>query len=234
MPPDNPPQRTGPDDVEFNKMLYPVILSTMNSTGTSFTKRPLVRTVNDISTWSELAKYITAFTPAAADEVPTLARAEVKLTCDICRTSHLRVPPWLAGNASFTDENSENICVLPCGHFFGYECMKTWTTRDIETAKQCPNCRYKLTHPVCGDLIKIPVIRDLDPNDPKSVTYVIPYTREHRLKRGELYTFEDVSTWDPALADREHNFGVTIACHDCGIAIAKNIFQIEWDRTLRW
>ncbi|KAI1426408.1 hypothetical protein F5Y12DRAFT_794290 [Xylaria sp. FL1777] len=176
-----------------------------------------IETLTTIGTWSELAKNITAYTPAALAEVGSNARVKVDLICEICQDKHLRLPPWLSGMVVYTDENSEAICVLPCGHFFGSLCLKTWVFQQIlgEAVPMCPMCRHPLVHKECRHAITLVEVPPLDPTDPKSITHHVPYTRVHKLLPGPETVFVDVSTWDPAVADKEHNFGIDDCCSIC-------------------
>ncbi|KAI1747959.1 hypothetical protein F4782DRAFT_543170 [Xylaria castorea] len=77
----------------------------------------------------------------------------IQLTCGICMESKLKVTSCLIGNGSSPppripeDTPAEDLSILPCGHFFGANCLYEW----LISADQggCPLCRYELVY-ACG------------------------------------------------------------------------------------
>lgn len=43
----------------------------------------------------------------------------------------------------------EQPALLPCGHFFGYECLSHW----LKTKPQCPLCRFDLKYELCNHYV---------------------------------------------------------------------------------
>ncbi|KAI0798835.1 hypothetical protein GGR55DRAFT_702888 [Xylaria sp. FL0064] len=175
-------------------------------------------TVTDIGVWSELAKYITAFRPDALARVGSDASIKVHLNCEICHDKLVKLPGWIRGDVSYTDENSEALCVLPCGHFFGVECIRTWVRKQCEndnTVPLCPKCRFRLVYPDCRCPLELIETPTLDENSNEDITEHVLYTRVHELLPGQEIKFVDISTWDPTLVDHEHNYGVSGSCEQC-------------------
>ncbi|KAI1166917.1 hypothetical protein F5B18DRAFT_648324 [Nemania serpens] len=48
--------------------------------------------------------------------------------------------------------------ILPCGHAFGYDCIKEW----LESSPQCPTCDASAEHPRCGHLAKLEKMEQKD------------------------------------------------------------------------
>ncbi|KAI8945996.1 hypothetical protein F4801DRAFT_593716 [Xylaria longipes] len=75
--------------------------------------------------------------------------------CAICDSRlSLYEPPNNNGVEAFT--------VLPCGHAFGYECVKFWFQTD-DMAK-CPTCGVSAKHSGCGHLAKLRKMQQEDKN----------------------------------------------------------------------
>ncbi|KAI0817189.1 hypothetical protein GGR55DRAFT_693481 [Xylaria sp. FL0064] len=88
----------------------------------------------------------------------------VDLDCSICCTSKLRVRQCMMpqsqsrNKSSSSDANGnnmdeidaiENLSVLPCGHFFGAECLNTWFDTSKEEGSyelHCSTCRFPCWH----------------------------------------------------------------------------------------
>ncbi|KAI0973076.1 hypothetical protein F4678DRAFT_478290 [Xylaria arbuscula] len=64
--------------------------------------------------------------------------------CQICRKN-------LAITHPATGDDFEMFCVLPCGHAFGYECLKLWL--EASDYATCPSCRFSLWHRRCNHYI---------------------------------------------------------------------------------
>ncbi|KAI1348212.1 hypothetical protein F5Y01DRAFT_317940 [Xylaria sp. FL0043] len=173
--------------------------------------------VTDVGVWSQLAKYITAFRPDALAKVGSDASIKVHLNCEICHDKLVKLPSWIRGDVSYTDENSEALCVLPCGHFFGAECISTWVEQQLEDniVPLCPKCRFRLVHPDCECPIRLTKVPTLEENSTECITEYVLYTRVHELLPGDGRKFVDISPWDPTLVDREHNYGVVGKCEQC-------------------
>ncbi|RWA11841.1 hypothetical protein EKO27_g3262 [Xylaria grammica] len=179
------------------------------------------RVVTDIAIWSELSKYITAYNPTALKDIGSNASVQVQLDCGICFAKRLLLPAWIDHDHQHlksTQESSEQVCVLPCGHFFGDECITAWVKYGSHGDKPptCPSCRFELVHPMCKhpiELAKIPV--ELSAENPKDIVRHVPYTRVHQLKPGDQTTFVDVSGWGPDDVDTTNDFSVTDECCPC-------------------
>ncbi|KAH8163533.1 hypothetical protein CIB48_g4707 [Xylaria polymorpha] len=74
----------------------------------------------------------------------------VDLTCCICMHSKLQVSdfvtPHTCGNAPGT---VEVLAVLPCGHYFGSDCLYEWLEYNTREEAGCPLCRFQLVYD-CG------------------------------------------------------------------------------------
>ncbi|KAI0456535.1 hypothetical protein F5B21DRAFT_522683 [Xylaria acuta] len=73
----------------------------------------------------------------------------IDLTCCICLESKLRVSGCGAANGPCHGPVTfENLSVLPCGHFFGAECLYEWLLSG-DGGASCPLCRFELAYS-CG------------------------------------------------------------------------------------
>ncbi|KAI1390320.1 uncharacterized protein F4822DRAFT_401544 [Hypoxylon trugodes] len=92
-------------------------------------------------------------------------RIILNLTCDICRTEQLEVPPTVTPSRRPGEHNRlEQMLVLPCGHFFGFTCMQAWIAacKDRNAVPNCPACRFDLCYPECDhDIRLLPYMPDL-------------------------------------------------------------------------
>ncbi|KAJ8132988.1 hypothetical protein O1611_g636 [Lasiodiplodia mahajangana] len=187
--------------------------------------------ITDIGMWSELSKYITAFTPARLEDLEIEREVRIQLKCEICMDKSIRLPSWVGGLPNYNKHNSETLCVLPCGHFFGRRCMQKWTSlqEHQDAPPVCPKCRYQLIHPKCKHHIKLKMVHtsQLSAINPRSITKLVPLTRVHELNPDNPENeFVDVSLWDPVEGDSKHNFGVTDECYYC----EKERMIREWER----
>ncbi|KAJ2988308.1 hypothetical protein NUW58_g4047 [Xylaria curta] len=175
-------------------------------------------TITNIGAWPELSKYITAFHPIALREVKIEAKVNIHLTCDICQDRRLWLPHWIDGHSHLnTPEHIEELCVLPCGHFFGFNCIVKWTEQQKldSVHPACPKCRFELIYPECEDPITLKPIGSLSEYHPGELAHIVPYTRVHRLQ-GDKKTFVDASAWSPDREDEAaDNFGVPGQCYEC-------------------
>ncbi|KAI1264498.1 hypothetical protein F5Y18DRAFT_436886 [Xylariaceae sp. FL1019] len=191
--------------------------------------------ITDISTWSELAKYITAYCPTA--EGLEGRKIQIELTCQICMTSKLILPDWITSDyckkvrhglhpSPYTYNIEEPLDVLPCGHFIGGECMATWFKglTDRDKIPTCPLCRFPLIHSGCGHCVRIRRCFEGYFETFQDYVAYVPNTKVHRLASvSELKgtscanQFVDVTKqwvkYTPYSATRNH--GVGPLCFDC-------------------
>ncbi|KAI0872715.1 hypothetical protein GGS24DRAFT_502537 [Hypoxylon argillaceum] len=174
--------------------------------------------ITNISTWSELAKYVTAYTPGRLKEVGIEKKVSINLDCTICNDKHIKLPSWVDGRPNATQDECEELCVLPCGHFFGRQCIINWAQQQVNNrvVPSCPTCRFELLHPVCGHMVSLDSFSNMiDSNVDYGMGGSVPCTRLHKLDKDNHNVFIDISDWDPKEADAEHNFGVMDECYDC-------------------
>jgi len=69
------------------------------------------------------------------------------IICAICRESRLQICERLGKDTDTTP------ALLPCGHVFGYKCLKTYLS-DLDDNPLCPVCRLDLRYPKCGHAIE--------------------------------------------------------------------------------
>ncbi|KAI1426543.1 hypothetical protein F5Y12DRAFT_794106 [Xylaria sp. FL1777] len=103
------------------------------------------------SLFSDFARYI----DKGVDE--NLNPVQLDLTCVICHDSKLQVPDSLTPDYHWSKEQSiEWLAVLPCGHFYGADCLERWfLTSALESedgVTRCPLCRFKVMYQ-CGHYI---------------------------------------------------------------------------------
>ncbi|KAL2267609.1 hypothetical protein VTJ83DRAFT_4886 [Remersonia thermophila] len=72
---------------------------------------------------------------------------EKKLTCAICFETEL-----VLMEDSMEPFADSNPTLLPCGHVFGYTCLRSWIKTDPPTYR-CPTCRYQFVHLPCGHYV---------------------------------------------------------------------------------
>ncbi|KAI0396683.1 hypothetical protein F5Y17DRAFT_455751 [Xylariaceae sp. FL0594] len=88
-------------------------------------------TDQDVAVFGDIARYL----DTGRDEYGEYVA--IDLTCSICLTSKLRLPEdvWAHDATSCYigdegenegEEGVESIMVIPCGHFFGSRCLRTW------------------------------------------------------------------------------------------------------------
>ncbi|KAI0594492.1 hypothetical protein F4775DRAFT_573921 [Biscogniauxia sp. FL1348] len=69
-----------------------------------------------------------------------LPHESCSIDCAICREPLAVFQP--------ADEDHHRWTCLPCGHVFGYNCIRTWF-RTSESGPACPSCRQSMVHPFC-------------------------------------------------------------------------------------
>ncbi|KAI0200340.1 hypothetical protein F4808DRAFT_460933 [Astrocystis sublimbata] len=78
----------------------------------------------------------------------------IDLTCSICMTSKLRAPGCCMAIDPGDLHNGvewEDIAVLPCGHYFGDDCVLQWF--HVNENFTCPVCRYETVYS-CEHIMK--------------------------------------------------------------------------------
>ncbi|KAI1329600.1 hypothetical protein F5Y16DRAFT_417617 [Xylariaceae sp. FL0255] len=86
---------------------------------------------------------ISRWLPFFTDDGQPREGVTIAVDCLICNT-----PLALADVA---DDNHEKFTILPCGHAFGYYCIKRWLREGerSRTGPTCPSCRKSLRHRLC-------------------------------------------------------------------------------------
>ncbi|KAI1436721.1 hypothetical protein GGR50DRAFT_186536 [Xylaria sp. CBS 124048] len=81
-------------------------------------------------------------------------RVIARLTCSICQDRTLFPSCATASDDSFHPARSEWMAVLPCGHFFGADCLANWLQHHNHqgTTMTCPLCRFEMRY-TCGHAI---------------------------------------------------------------------------------
>ncbi|KAI8632197.1 hypothetical protein F5Y19DRAFT_492083 [Xylariaceae sp. FL1651] len=108
-------------------------------------------TNEDVSLFSDFAQYL----DTGIDEFGIPVTVDV--CCLICQTSRLAVPDRVSAlepHGPLEDQSAEWMAVLPCGHFFGSDCLARWLQisdgqSDIHEGPYCPLCRLELRYG-CG------------------------------------------------------------------------------------
>ncbi|KAI1773950.1 hypothetical protein F4818DRAFT_442705 [Hypoxylon cercidicola] len=120
--------------------------------------RPRVLKPGDIVMFHQMAEHFTGYDKEGN-------RVILKLKCIMCN-NRLDVPKQVAPRAK-DGKVPEPFTVLPCGHFFGSNCLGQWEfTRNEEGLEpDCPYCRFSLVHPECGHDIQL---NPYDPRFPRS------------------------------------------------------------------
>ncbi|KAI2635959.1 hypothetical protein GGS21DRAFT_542845 [Xylaria nigripes] len=80
------------------------------------------------------------------------------LICTICQSRKLIARRETRTPSPYDLAEYEGLSVLPCGHYFGSECIAAWmhTCMSLNSEPSCPLCRFQLVYS-CG--------HDLDPRD---------------------------------------------------------------------
>ncbi|KAI0163971.1 hypothetical protein GGR57DRAFT_451972 [Xylariaceae sp. FL1272] len=166
-----------------NSVTSDTILHTHQLTSSVVTKSHI--TIDDISTWDELSKYITAFCPAAKGLDGR--KVTINVNCWIC-CGGLDLPSWVSPDGARDEEHNipaknEKLAVLPCGHFFGAECLRIWCKKSMESGKTpvCPLCRVGLTHHMCDHLLSFRTLNSRRMNTFYDIVKKVPNTKVHFL-----------------------------------------------------
>ncbi|CAJ2514104.1 Uu.00g022230.m01.CDS01 [Anthostomella pinea] len=162
---------------------------------------PTMRHVTDadIGYWPDLAKYITAYAPYTP-KPENWTPVHISLECLVCRSGQLKLPSWVTDPDKMT-ESSEELCVLPCGHFLGFDCMQMCVAQSEADGRtpSCPKCRLELTYTKCKHEIPLRAVPELDADPRNVVQNQVPYARTHRLREAGSENdirFKDTATWN--------------------------------------
>ncbi|KAI0163972.1 hypothetical protein GGR57DRAFT_451973 [Xylariaceae sp. FL1272] len=117
----------------------------------------------------------------------------------------------------------EVLVVLPCDHFFGYDCWQKWldSVDDDGNVLVCPKCRFEMIHPGCGDWVLARCLPPTRLTGVRTMPQLIPRARVHRWR-----TEADEKSEDPFIditsASRQvivneltHPRGIAPACFLC-------------------
>ncbi|EMR63713.1 putative cell cycle checkpoint protein [Eutypa lata UCREL1] len=79
----------------------------------------------------------------------------IGLRCGICDDHVLAFPPGALHNPD--SQATDNVVVLPCGHFYGTTCIARWRATQDRNGQTptCPACRYPLVHRACGHPVSL-------------------------------------------------------------------------------
>ncbi|KAI0594489.1 hypothetical protein F4775DRAFT_596271 [Biscogniauxia sp. FL1348] len=117
----------------------------------------------------------------------------IDLSCQICGCSRLEMPQIVAPREpSIAEDPVEGLAVLPCGHFFGSNCIEKWihTQEMAEEVPCCPMCRFELIHPddYCEHAIQIQPYNGSLPRN-RQTPLTLP-------EGGRVPDLCDICTWD--------------------------------------
>ncbi|KAI0539524.1 hypothetical protein GGR58DRAFT_500172 [Xylaria digitata] len=191
------------------------------SNGENPPKRQVVNAsgvLTDIIMWSHLSPLITALHPAELEKLNLESKFQVRLTCEICMEKRLRLPSWIDQlESTNTEENSEDLCVLPCGHFFGAECITTWVEQrqGDEVTPDCPMCRFPLIHRFCGHAIDPIVVPRLREDDAQGLISHVPGSFVYSLEVDEEVRLIKTLYWDPFGPTVANYFVDRFVCDEC-------------------
>ncbi|KAI0008868.1 hypothetical protein F4779DRAFT_584831 [Xylariaceae sp. FL0662B] len=145
----------------------------------------------------------------------------------------LEMPPQVSPVGCGADKDFvERTAVLPCGHFFGFDCLALWCQQreEEDDYPSCPLCRFPIVYWSCGHPIPIrpyDVSMDrqlqLPPTEPEGGEYSVPpfcesCDRSYIEERAEhialaiyphqpLQSFRDPERWGPAVFNvKRHAF----------------------------
>ncbi|KAI1183081.1 hypothetical protein F5B17DRAFT_449003 [Nemania serpens] len=85
-------------------------------------------------------------------------RVVLDLNCMICLERKLQLPACVTANypPGLEGPSFEWLAILPCGHFFGSDCLEHWLAesgfQSPDTTAVCPLCRFKLMYS-CGHFL---------------------------------------------------------------------------------
>ncbi|KAI0197594.1 hypothetical protein F4808DRAFT_438616 [Astrocystis sublimbata] len=130
-------------------------------------KIPARGEVTHIGTWAELAGFLIVLHP---DNNKDGREVTIDLTCGLCRDRHLMLPHWVDNKSlGMSDDEKEKLCVFPCGHFFGLDCVKNWVACNQavrDGCDRCPMCRFPLRYTMCGHRVKFSIYDHTTQNPP--------------------------------------------------------------------
>ncbi|KAI3317255.1 hypothetical protein HD806DRAFT_527238 [Xylariaceae sp. AK1471] len=112
---------------------------------------------------------------------------QVKTKCKLC---NLR----LSINEPPNGQDVQAFTILPCGHAFGYDCIKTLFQADHSA--QCPSCGASAKHRRCGHLPKFRKMEQKDKNltfkmvDPDGLPSRCEYCVHYNFKPSTQTTFK--------------------------------------------
>ncbi|KAI9770254.1 MAG: hypothetical protein M1840_003412 [Geoglossum simile] len=148
-------------------------------------------------------------------DVPIYSLSEEDRTCSIC------MDPF--GETEPINGTSENPVRLPCGHVFGYICIKTWLREHCT----CPTCRRKLESEIvhshspshqfrrAAHRLGLEHTTPPEPNDSPRSTYAPDRTTRIRPSRRERDTSHNTTTnrYEGAIS-RSHSIGPSDVSED--------------------
>lgn len=107
---------------------------------------PRILTDEDVTLFADIAPYLDCSVDADG------RRVCIDITCMICQMCKLVVSDnSMAPHVKVESESWETMMVMPCGHFFGSECLMHWLC--ISEKPLCPLCRLELVYEYCGHRI---------------------------------------------------------------------------------
>lgn len=186
--------------------------------------------ITDILIWSELTKYLTAYSPSQRiiRGIPEDITVDIQLDCIIC-SRRLSLPSWISTENAEEPRllHREPVCPLPCGHFFGRGCLKQWqiAARKKGRIPACPICRFKLIHPdpECQHNLYLRCLFDgLPEND-----WIVPFSRTYQLDSLDWKSFIDISEYDVIRPSLENNYHVGMKCLHCRGSHSHTPFHIH-------
>jgi hypothetical protein len=109
----------------------------------------------------------------------------LKTKCKLCNSRlSIHEPP--------TGHDVHAFTILPCGHAFGYDCIKTLFQTDHSAA--CPSCGVSAKHRGCGHLAKLVKMQQKNKNvtvkmvDDDGLPSLCDYCYYHSRKRSSKTT----------------------------------------------
>ncbi|KAI1078294.1 hypothetical protein F5B20DRAFT_582520 [Whalleya microplaca] len=109
-------------------------------------------TNKDVALFSDISEFIRTGHDGYGNPI------SINLTCTICSDRMLEMPPHVSPIGCSADKDFvEKTAVLPCGHIFGFDCLRLWCEHKEEAGAMlsCPHCRYPLEYWGCEHPIPI-------------------------------------------------------------------------------